>query len=86
MRLCDKVAAVKLEKSNRGFQILTHPSYPEGIVSRLAQQSSIVLDYPNAMKKPGSSALWIGDHHHLDREEVSMFVSHLNHWLRTGKL
>lgn len=80
-------------QSERGFEVLTHKTYPAdllleqyGEVSRLVQQSSAIGEYDDAMDKPGSSYLWVGDAHHLSREEVSDLVGYLNHWLETGKL
>lgn len=79
---------MKINKSDRGFEFLDHEVYPPGADhdSRLASQSSVVGDYEDSFERPGSSALWVGMHHHLNREEVAQFVSHLQHWLDTGKL
>lgn len=64
-----------------------HGSYPPPSEDkRLVSQSSIVGDYEDSLDRPGSSALWIGDEHHLSREEVAEFVEHLNAWLKTGSL
>lgn len=75
--------------SDRGFQRLLHDGYPaertKG-VHRLAGQSSAIGDYPDSFDRPGSSYLWIGDNHHLHREEVRAFIGHLQTWLDTGKL
>lgn len=74
--------------SVRGFDFLVHPAYPPDSdkSTRLASASSAVGDYPDAMDRPGTSFLWIGDNHHLDREEVAAFVQHLQAWLATGRL
>jgi hypothetical protein len=74
--------------NERGFPVLHHPPYPPEatVADRLVQQSSIVGDYPDAMERPGTSALWIGSHHHLNREEVAQLVTHLQRWLDTGAL
>ena len=52
----------------------------------LALESSAVGDYDDSVDRPGSSFLWFGDHHHLNREEVSELVGFLQHWLDTGRL
>jgi hypothetical protein len=71
----------------RGFELVEHPNYPpDGTESRLVQESSIVGDYEDALDRPGTSALWVGDHHHLNREEVAELVSRLQSWLSTGSL
>lgn len=79
---------MKIEQTERGFDVLDHDAYPPGtsMPTRLAQQSSVVGDYDDAMTRPGSSALWIGVSHHLNREQVAQFVAHLTHWLETGSL
>lgn len=80
---------MELGKTERGFDILRHPRYvdePDTQPVRLAQQSSAVGQYEDAFDRPGSSFLWVGDDHHLNREEVSQFVQHLQAWLQTGCL
>jgi len=78
---------MEIERSERGFDFLIHPAYlPEDDFSRLASQSSAIRDYEDAWDRPGSSCLWIGEHHHLNREEVAQFVAHLQAWLNTGSL
>jgi len=79
---------MQINKSNRGFEFLEHDVYPLGADhdSRLASQSSAVGEYNDSLERPGSSYLWIGMHHHLNREEVAQFVGHLQNWLNTGSL
>jgi hypothetical protein len=78
---------MKAEKTVRGFVVVTHAKYPpDGTETRLAQESSVVGDYDDAFDRPGSSALWIGDNHHLNREEVAELILRLNHWLSKGRL
>lgn len=78
---------MRVEKSNRGFEVIVCEEYAgKGGMKRLLQQSSAIGDYGNSMDQPGSSYLWVGDYHHLDREEVSELVEHLNSWLSTGSL
>ncbi len=77
-------------KSERGFEVLEHEVYP-GVktserVLRLALQSSAIGEYDDSMSRPGSSYLWIAEHHHLNREEVEQFVGHLQSWLNTGSM
>ncbi|RJQ25739.1 hypothetical protein C4577_05075 [Candidatus Parcubacteria bacterium] len=74
-------------KTERGFEVLEHPRYVEPHDKiRLAQQSSAIGDYNHSFENPGSSYLWIGEHHHLNKEEVQQFIEHLQNWLKTGKL
>jgi hypothetical protein len=80
---------MKVTKSDRGFEFLNHDAYipaDRGKYDRLASQSSAVGEYDDAYDRPGSSALWIGEHHHLNREEVAQLVKHLKAWLKTGTL
>lgn len=82
---------MELITTDRGFELLQHNVYPpyhekDGSpkVSRLTQQSSAIGD--SCAAAPGSSFLWIGEHHHLNREEVKELVLHLQAWLDTGSL
>lgn len=78
---------MKLGKSNRGFDFLEHNRYVEPHDDiRLASQSSAIGEYEDSWDRPGSSFLWIGDNHHLNREQVAEFVEYLNRWLKTGRL
>lgn len=75
--------------TDRGFGIIKHPPYADAQESetRLVQESSAISgEYPDAFDHPGSSYLWIGADHHLNREEVALLVKHLKTWLNTGKL
>ena len=78
---------MKIIRSERGFEFLDHEVYPQSRHdSRLASQSSAIhMEYEGA-GTPGSSYLWIGEHHHLNREQVKQFTSHLVAWLDTGSL
>ena len=75
---------------DRGFELLVHPAYlsksDEELTPRLVLQSSVIGDYPDAYRRPGTSALWIGEHHHLNRDEIAQLICHLQWWLRTGSL
>lgn len=78
---------MKYKKTDRGFGAVTHPSYanePEEV--RLVQESSAVGDYVDSLDRPGSSFLWVGRDHHLNREEAAELVTYLNSWLATGRL
>ena len=81
---------MQLTSTSRGFEILKHDVYPPKPEpmkqGRLAQQSSAVGDYEDAIDCPGTSYLWIGDNFHLDREEVRSLVEHLQRWLDTGSM
>lgn len=53
--------------------------------ARLVQQSSAIRPYPGAFDKPGSSCLWVGDHH-LDQEAVAELAIRLMAWVASGSL
>jgi len=84
---------MEIKKTNRGFEIIEHPYYIEtdsnqpqsGLPQRFIQQSS-AISHEDSLDKAGSSYLWIGPYHHLNREEVSLLIKHLSHWLGTGSL
>lgn len=78
----------KIEQSltSRGFAVVTAPHYPSGRPTRLLQESSIVGDYEDAFDNPGSSALWVGEDHHLNREEVRELALLLMYWLENKTL
>lgn len=73
-------------KTDRGFHQLVVNDYRDGIAKRLISESSIVGPYQDALQNPGSSCLWIGEHHHLDREQIAALIVILNRWLVTGCL
>lgn len=78
---------MKLVKSERGFIFLDHPAYLEPHeTKRVVSESSAVGDYEDSLEKPGSSFLWVGEDHHLNREEVSQLVQCLQSWLDKGRL
>ena len=78
---------MKINVSGRGFEYLVHPEYvnPTNELC-LVSQSSAIRDCEGAIQHPGSSFLWIGAHHHLDRSEVQDLAQRLNRWLETGSL
>lgn len=78
---------MEASKSNRGFVFVMHPAYPpEHESKRLISESSAIGDYADSFDNPGSSYLWIGDNHHLNREEVTELAARMNHWVETGRL
>lgn len=79
---------MKPERSDRGFEYVFYPTYldEDSEHSRLVAQSSAIGDYGDSFDRPGSSYLWIGRYHHLNRDEVREFVGLLNLWLETGSL
>lgn len=79
---------MQVTRGDRGFRSVTHPVYPPGADKddRVVTQSSAVGDYDDSWARPGSSYLWVGVTHHLDREEVRQLVRHLEAWLATGSL
>jgi len=76
---------MKVTKNRRGFDIIERDNYAEEGKSRLVQESSAVGDYDDSFDNPGSSFLWVGDHH-LNREEVTDLISFLQQWADTGHL
>lgn len=73
--------------SNRGFGFILHPTRDnEPKETRLISESSAVGDYEDSFDKPGSSYLWVGADHHLNREEVEVMVIRMQNWLITGRL
>ena len=71
----------------RGFGDVFHAGYPNDLGElRLVGQSSAVGDYHNSWNDPGSSFLWVGKDHHLNREEVAKLRDYLSNWLATGQL
>ena len=77
---------MKVTLTERGFQIIEHESRRDSKPERLVQMSSAIGEYEDAFDRPGTSALWIGDRHHLDREQVAELRDHLTRWLETGEL
>lgn len=76
-----------LSTTDRGFTRIEHPIWPlMDSVARLVQESSSIGNYEDAMNRPGSSFLWIGEHFHLNRRQVAELISHLQRWLATGRL
>ncbi len=79
---------MKAKKTERGFVIVEHEKYQNTSVEmkRLIQESSAIGDYENSYNNPGSSYLWIGQDHHLNREDVRELINRMQYWLETGRL
>lgn len=79
-------------ESPRGFGTIMRVDYnnemygPNATFSRLISRSSAVGDYEDSMERPGSSFLWVGEHHHLNREEVKDLINYMQEWLDTGRI
>lgn len=71
------------ERTDRGFVRVLERMYPpehpleDGSYEPLLQESSMA---------PCGSYLWIGDHHHLNREQVKELIKRMKYWLKTGRL
>ena len=76
------------KKTERGFVVVTHEKYQNkpGEFTQLIQESSAIGDYDDSFDKPGSSFLWVGQDHHLNREEVEELIGRMQYWLSTGRL
>ena len=78
---------MKSIQTGRGFGYVEHPPYvASDDYDRLISESSAVGEYPDSLDNPGSSFLWVGEHHHLDREEVAELIGRMQEWLTTGQL
>lgn len=81
---------MKHGRTIRGFEEVTHPRYApqpeEELEPRLVAESSAIGDYADSWDRPGTSFLWVGEAHHLNREEVAELVERLENWLDHGSL
>jgi len=79
---------MRIIETDRRFRILFHKKYASFPVeiTRLLQESSAVGDYDDSMKRGGSSYLWVGQDHHLNREEVAELIGFMAHWLAHKQL
>lgn len=75
-------------RMDRGFRVVEHEKYQNepGEMTRLIQESSAIGDYENSMELPGSSYLWVGCDHHLNREQIQELIDRMKYWLETGRL
>lgn len=67
-----------LLESDRHFEYLMKGDGFDGW--RVVAQSSAIGDYEDSFDRPGSSFLWVGDDHHLNREEIAELVDALEKW------
>jgi len=79
---------MKRRYSSRGFGIIEAEKYQNerGEFTRLVQESSAVGEYEDSLSNPGGSYLWIGQDHHLNREEVEEFIKILQYWKEHKRL
>lgn len=79
---------MKIGQTKRGFAIVTHPVYhgTDEKDDRLIQESSDVGLYDDSLDLPGSSYLWVGSAHHLDRAEVCELITLLQGWVDNKQL
>jgi hypothetical protein len=78
---------MRSQKSDRGFVSVVHPTYVTPRENaRLIAESSAIGDYEDSLGCPGSSFLWVGKNHHLNREEIAELIARLQHWLDTKRL
>lgn len=82
----EAIRTMEMKPTERGFAAIYCENYPKFEQARLVQESSAIREYDDAMEKPGSSCLWIGDDFHLNREQVRELVGVLQHWLRNKTL
>ena len=78
---------MKLGKDDRGFNYLAHPTClgPSKGNVIIAKESSACDETSRHDDIPGSSRLWLGDHH-LTADDVEELMRYLNAWLVTGHL
>jgi hypothetical protein len=79
---------MKTAKTNRGFRLIVEEKYqnePDEF-TRLIQESSAVGSYDDSFDNPGSSYLWIGNDHHLNREQAVELIEHLQYWIENKRL
>lgn len=77
---------MKTITDGRGFRAIEHIKYaskPE-TQERLLQESSAISD--DSYDLPGSSYLWVGSDHHLNREEITALIKTLEFWLDGKRL
>lgn len=79
---------MEIKWTDRGFAVINHIKYADdsGAKTRLLQESSAIGGYDDAYENPGSSFLWIGQDHHLNREEVKELISILRVWIEHNRL
>jgi hypothetical protein len=73
---------MKVEKTNRGFQII---KFQDRYGEECSLQQSSLADY----EPPGTSALWFGvggNRMHLDLHLINQILPHLVQWAANGHL
>ena len=75
---------MKARVTNRGFVEVTHVTY-SGANRIIVKESSVCDGTSKHDDLPGSSRLWMGDHH-LTHDDVVALVGVLQTWLATGRL
>lgn len=76
------------EKTEHGIMFVMEEEYPngKGKSAQLISESLAIGDYEDSWDKPGSSFLFVGERHHLNREQVLELIERMLHWLKTGRL
>lgn len=76
------------ETTERGFRQIRHEKHQNMPVVQpiLVLESSAIGEYEDSFQNPGSSYLWVGRDHHLDREQVGELISALQYWLENKRL
>ena len=77
---------MKAVKIDRGFIVVECEEYISDQPARLIGESSAIGLYNDAWDNPGSSFLWIGEDHHLNREEVKELIDRMQYWLDNKRL
>ena len=79
---------MKAEETGRGFIRVKHEKYQNkpGVGACLIQESSAIGDYDDSFDNPGSSFLWVGQDHHLDRDEIRDLIDRMQYWLDSKRL
>jgi len=79
---------MRTKKADRGFVAVVEEKYQNkpGEFTRLMQESSAIGNYEDSFDIPGSSFLWIGQDHHLNREQIKQFIDHLQYWIDNKRL
>ena len=78
---------MKVIETQRGFRRIMYNSYSnEPKPELLIGESSAIGDYDDAYNNPGSSYLWVGEHHHLNRDEVKMMIQKMQNWIDGKRL
>ena len=79
---------MKAEETERGFIRVMHEKYQNkpGEITCLVQESSAIGDRDDSFENPGSSFLWVGNDHHLNRDEIRDLINRMQYWLDTKRL